>query len=123
VNTSTLTVTIDGEDREIFMSYGLLTQLARILPSLDHVALVGVDHELRDSFLAALLAKRTKAGKVTEEVSFDEVEISLEDVETLITWGQEHLLDFFLRAMRRSTDLVERRQKDGSTPSSIGTSA
>ena len=98
----TIVVTVDGADRSIFMSYGLLTQLAAVVGSADAVPMVAVNNELRDQFLSTLLVEREKNGTPkTKDFSVLNVEISVPAAEVLVEWGQAHLLDFFLKALKK----------------------
>jgi hypothetical protein len=98
----TLSVIVDGAPVDLFMSYGLLTELARTVSSIDAIASLDLDNDTRDAFLGSVLADRTKSGKVKTKRALDELDISLEDVERTLNWGKEHLLGFFLRRVENA---------------------
>ena len=102
------------------MSYGLVRSLSKILPSLDHIPALMLNDELRDKVLVALLSDRSNTGKVTKEADLDESDIAVEEVERVIAWAQEHLLDFFLRSAKNAQTLLGRQEKE-LTPSLTGT--
>lgn len=106
----TLTVQIDGEDRELFISYGLLATLSRLIGDEKNIALISFDDDIRDHTLKAVLAERTKGGKIIKPVEdvFD-VNISVKDVNAILTWVTEHLLDFFVQSLER-TQMVLKEQ-------------
>ena len=120
---SRISVTVLGVNQEVFMSYGLLTELARSIPSIDVLPAIVGDNDLRDAFLKTLLAKRETSGRVIESKLVTELNLSIEDAERLIEWGQEHLLDFFLRRLKKAQEQVSRIQTSLEASSLVGTPA
>jgi hypothetical protein len=97
----------DGKDRELFMSFGLLSQLSKIAGTPEQVVLFTVDPDVRDEVRKAVLAKRKGGGKITEPVDDpDELDISVDDNERLLKWAVDHTLDFFVRSMTIVADVV-----------------
>ena len=112
VDNSTLTVKIDGEDRDLFMSYGLLTALSKKLPTADAVGAIPHDPELRDVTLLVALAERSKTGKITKALdSIEDIDISMEDVERVLDWVMEHLTGFFVRGLEKSKKVLDAQAK------------
>lgn len=107
----TVSVVINGKHEEIFMSYGLLNHLSLVVGDAERVSAIGIDAELRDQVLKCLLSERTKTGKIKNERSAEDVEISLEDVETLLDWSSEHLIDFFLRRALKAKSIIDKRSE------------
>jgi hypothetical protein len=118
-----ITVTVNEAPHEVFMSYGLLTELARHVPSLDMIPAIVADHTARDAFIGSLLAKRSPSGRLIEAVEFDSVSVSLDDIETLMDWSQEHLLNFFLRRAQKAQAQNAMIEKALGVSSSAGTQA
>jgi hypothetical protein len=104
----TLTIQINGEERELFMSFGLLNELTAIIGDPSRVGAVSLDPELRAKFLSAIFAKRKKSGKIEEAIDYDDLEVSLDDVEKTMSWGQEHVLNFFVRSFRNIQTVTEK---------------
>jgi hypothetical protein len=103
-----LNIKQDGEDREIFMSYGLLNALSIVVGSPELVPSMSLDDELRDVVLKALLAERKVTGKIVKKVDdIEDIEISIDDVERLLDWAGEHLMGFFVRRLVKSAKHVE----------------
>ena len=96
----TLTIIINNEERELFMSFGLLNELTIIVGDPSRVGSITLEPDLREKFLTALYAKRKKSGKIEDTVEYDDLEIALEDVDKSLTWAQEHVLSFFVRSFR-----------------------
>lgn len=99
-----LTVTVDGVTLNLFMSYGLLTALSRLVPNPDNVSKVGLDPDLRDKCLEEALASRSPVGESLEVPSLKS--LSLDDANSILEWMQEHLLAFFLRQIKTANRLV-----------------
>lgn len=107
-----LTVRIGDKDREIFMSYGLLNTLTRVIGDPAVVPAIAIDPDLRGKVLAEVLAERKKSGKVSAAVKdIDDLEISIEDVELLIDWVMEHVMSFFVRRMEKISAISSRHEK------------
>ena len=102
-----IVVKINGDDREIMMTYGLLNACSRLVTNPDQIAQLAVDPDLRDNLLKVLLAKRTLSGKVEHEFVLDETEMSVDTVLELVDWASSHLLDFFLKALQRAKSLTD----------------
>lgn len=96
------TITQDGEDREIFMSFGLLNEITTLLGDPAVAASVYFQPELRENVLVAALHERSKTGKVINRVEgIDDVEISVDQIEELLAWEVEHAIAFFARSIDR----------------------
>jgi len=107
-----ITVKVDGEDRDIFMSFGLLDTLSRLIGDPSNVAQVHIDLDLRKGVLEALLAERKKSGKVINEVDIEETEISIEDAEKLVEWAASHVLNFFIRSLSKVSEMTKKSEKE-----------
>lgn len=103
-------INVDGEEREIFMSFGLLDTLCRIIGDPSNVAQVHVNFELREQVLKETLAERKKSGKLVKHVDVDELDISIEDVEDLISWASEHVLVFFIRSLSKVAEMTRKTE-------------
>jgi hypothetical protein len=103
-----LTITQDGKERELFMSYGLLNVLSIAVGSPELVPAMSLDDELRTEVLKAVLAERKVTGKVVQAIAdLEEIEISIDDVEAVLDWAGEHLMGFFMRRLAKSAKHVE----------------
>lgn len=97
-----------GEDVEIFMSFGLLNEMIKLLgsdPSV--VAQLDLDPALAEPLFTLLLAKRNQVGKVTETPAWD---ISQEDADLLFDFIKEKILDFLVRRLSSTKTLFESRR-------------
>lgn len=98
-----LSVTVNGEKRELFMSFGLLNELCRGVGNVQSAVQIPVNSELRDYVLLAVLSERDEHGEIAEgkAINLRKLEISIEEAEALLGWVSDHVCDFFLRTMER----------------------
>lgn len=97
----TFTVKVNEEDRDIFMSFGLLNELTTIVGDPGAAAAITMNPDMRNKILTAALAKRKKSGKIEETVDIDDLDISINDVEALLDWVSGHVMSFFVRSLRK----------------------
>lgn len=111
---SSITLKINGEDREIFCSFALLNRIVFLLggmSGIDQINVVLLDPEIREVVLKEILAERSKGGSVTKPVDdIGDIEISLEDVQAVLDWMCEHIMDFTIGALEKSAAFQMRHQ-------------
>lgn len=121
---ATLTVTVDGEEREIKMTYGLQDKLITLVRDTSEIGNIFIDPEVRNNVLAELLAKRGKGGKIEgERKDAEDYEISLEDIDALLSWATDIVTHFFIKALvilERKLTLPESLNDSASTDTSNG---
>lgn len=105
-----ISVIVDGQEREVFMSFALLNRLAYLVGNPEQVGIMMLDPVVRETALTELLAERTKGGKVINQKALDEYEVSLEEVEKLLDWAAEHVLNFTIRVAEKSTAHATKHQ-------------
>jgi hypothetical protein len=92
-----LTIEVNGET--IKMTYGLEMDLRRMLPDpLSALTLIRDDVYTQDYLVRRVLTPVKKI--VTDPadlISMEEVDITSEDVENILTWATEHALYFFVK--------------------------
>lgn len=96
-----LKLTVNGEKRELFMSFGLLNEICRGVGDMQAAIQIPIDSQLRDYALLAVLSDRDAEGEVKVAANLRLLDISLDEVEDLLAWVSEHCVDFFLRTMER----------------------
>ena len=102
------TIKIDGKERDVKMTFGLLNALCRAVGDIDGATQMTMDQNLRDAVLVELLSERDKAGKITSNINLAEMEVSIDDVVDLLDWAGNHVLDFFLKGLERAKSLQDR---------------
>lgn len=125
---------LDGSERAIFMSYGLLDELCRLADDVSQVPHLAIDHELRWAVMDAVTAERTPKGrrvKKDDDAPDSEVGISPDQAIELVSWAQAHVMDFFLKVLGRLKGLKDVAEpalqqllpssSNGSIPSALST--
>lgn len=130
-------IMVNGETRDLFMSFGLLNELCALIPDAHAATQIALNADLRDVALITVLSPRDEHGVIPEDRVFNvkTMDIPLDDADKLLDWVSEHILYFFLSALKRVVaaqqantalkELVEtaKIQLDPSTTSSNGTAA
>jgi len=106
-----LEITIGGKPVEIKMTFGLLNELARRVGDIDDVAQISYDPDLREAMLVSLLSGRDAKGKIVEELSVFNLDMTTDDVMELLDWAGAHVADFFLSSLTNAKTLVDSRMK------------
>lgn len=104
---SRITVNIAGQGRELFMSFGLLNEIASLVGSPEGVPTLSFDPSASHALLELVLAKRDKRGNIIREEDEPIVPLDLEPdaAEAIIDWAGTHALDFFIRRFAKSAQL------------------
>lgn len=98
--TDKLSITFEGNDRDLLMSYGLLNELTKIVGSPEIAPQITVNHALREEILKAVLAERKPSGKIVKAIEdADDLDLSVEDAERVLDWATEAVLSFFVRSL------------------------
>ena len=123
--TDRLSLKVNGEMKEVFMSSGLRDRLVAIASSLDDITVVFIDAKARQQIIIEALRPRNERGKPTVEFTEDDFEISTEDSDRLVVWIAEHVTHFFVSGLNsakslstKSSPIIEKLMK--STPISRG---
>lgn len=101
-------IQVNDEQREVFMSFALLNRLSFLIGDVTNLPLVQTAPEMRTIILNELLAERTKSGREIKKLNLDELDIPLEHIQGLLDFACEHVLDFTLGAIEKSTALHKR---------------
>lgn len=104
----TFSLEINGDTREIKMSFGLLNNLCRLVGDIDNAAMMTIDPVMRESILVELLSHRDAKGKVKEKIDLDSLDAAAGDIVDLIDWAGEHVFDFFLKGLERTRALQDK---------------
>jgi hypothetical protein len=108
-----IAITVDGQPKELFMSFGLLSECLAIVQDLPNVAMLGIQAELRNSVLFCVLSERDPKGKIVGDGYNPFVtEVSTEDAMVVIRWVAEHTLSFFLKAMESNLRVHQAHEGD-----------
>jgi hypothetical protein len=95
-------LTVNGVERELFMSFGLLNEICRGVGDVQGAIAIPTNAELRDYALMVVLSERDPTnGEVITPCNLHLLDISTGEAENLLAWISEHVTDFFLRTMER----------------------
>lgn len=115
------TLKVNGEDFEVFMSFGLLNELTAVIGDPGRAASIFFDPELREHVLRAVLSERNKAGKVIDRVDdILDLEVDLGEIELLLSWVAGHVLRFFTRSLKSVMGLQSDLAEMADLSSSLG---
>lgn len=103
----TLTITVDGAEREIFLSYGLQDQILRLVKDTNEVGNIYVDADIRNAIIEQVLADRSKTGKIILKKNFDDYEIETEEVEKILDWVVVIVTSFFSRVLASLEEKIQ----------------
>ena len=102
LNSDHLSITRDGQPRELFMSFGLLHELLAVVGDIVEISAIAVNAPLRDAVLTSVLAERNEKGVIQGELNLFVMEIPRSDIQVILSWVAGHVLDFFLTAIEES---------------------
>jgi hypothetical protein len=108
--TSTFSITIDGEEKDIKMSFALLNIICRSVGDIDGALMLDIDQDLREAVLIELLSPRNEKGKISEPVDLMVADVTPQAVADILSWAGDHLMDFFLAALE-STKAKQEKHK------------
>ncbi len=103
-----------GEPYKLFMSFGLLNRLTVIVGGADQLPQMANDPAIQEKVLLEVFTERSKGGVAIVPASLDEIEVSLEEVASILDWVSQHIYHFFMerteKAVRQAKDQSDRLQ-------------
>lgn len=106
--TDKITVTVNGQSTEFFMSFGLLKRLATLFSDVTFLD-VSTNPSVHEALMQEVLRK-VKPNVEAEEFDVDDYGVSIEDVEKIVDWATEHVVDFLARRAQSLKDLSVRKK-------------
>lgn len=110
-------INVNGEDKEVFMSGGLIRQLMPIAGQLEDFALVFTDVQAQNQLIVEALRPRTQHGtpkskdKEIQQYTIDDFTLSVEDTDKFVSWIMEHVLHFFVNSLTSAKKLVDKNEQ------------
>lgn len=105
-----LKITVNNQEKEVFMSGGLIRQLMPIAGGLTDFADVYADVEVQNALIVEALRPRDKRGAAYANVTVDDYEMTIEDTDKLVGWIMEHVLYFFVNSLTSAKSLADKNQ-------------
>ncbi len=96
--------------QEIFMSYGLLNRIAKLVGKVESVGLLLVDTNIQAAVLCIVLSTYDAKGKLVEEVDAESIMLTPDEAVSLIVWVTEHLTSFFLKNLWKGETMINQFQ-------------
>jgi hypothetical protein len=115
-------LTVRVGDQIIKMTYGLEMDLRRMLPDPNTAVSLLRDDQYTQDYVVRRVLTPTKR-MITDKddlIDMESVDISSDDVETILTWAAEHALYFFMSRTLEMAKLGVRYQLVQPTPSTDG---
>ena len=104
-----LTITVNNQPLEIFMSAGLIRLIAPIYSGGLNVDEIFQDPEVQNEIILLAVQPRGKRGQTPDKYdSIEDVEMSLEDGFKLVGWVTEHVFHFFIESATTARELGHR---------------
>lgn len=108
--TGTFTIEVDGDPRDIKMTFGLLNELVRVIGDVEGIAEISFNNDLRDAVLNEVFSERDEQGRIKEPVNLFNLAVDPDDVVNLLEWVGAHVTDFLLKQMLKTKVMVESNQ-------------
>ncbi|AKU43546.1 tape-measure chaperone [Caulobacter phage Seuss] len=89
-----LTITHNGEPRELFMSYLRKNSILRFVDNPTQIVWLSSEPDLIENVMRIMLSPKAGAGGMFEH-ELTEEEVSEDDVQRIMNWVQDHLTYFF----------------------------
>lgn len=100
-----------SSEQTLFMTYGLLNVLCEQVGGYDHIQRIDLDPELAGTIIMLCLIPRRPSGKVSVDLDqYLSPGLSVSEAEKILDWVKGHVLDFFLRRMAKTIELVQQRE-------------
>lgn len=106
----TFSIEVNGKAREVFMSMGLLNELCKLIGDVENIGNVVVDDNLRETVIVALLAERSKTGKVAQRFDIEDLDVDPDQVIALVGWATEWVVDFFMKSAEAAKRVMFKNQ-------------
>lgn len=122
---TTFDIRLNGTEKQVKMTFGLLNVLCRSVGDVDNAAAVNFDPTLRQVFLVELLSDRDAKGKIRSPIDPDTLDIDVDEASELIAWAGDHVLDFFLKGLEKTKQMQDRHLNriKALTPSQTGSAS
>lgn len=105
-----ISVVVNGEVREVFMSGGLLRNVIPYYMDLGGVADIFNQPFLQNDVIVQCLKPRTPRGIAVEVYTIDDFEMTIEESNKLIAWTAEHAIHYFIESVTTAHQLGQRNE-------------
>jgi len=103
-----ISINVRGQNREVFMSFGLLNELGKVVGSAEYIPHMSLDPHMREEVLKTLLSTRDENGQITEAWNPFRHGLGPDDTIRLLSWASEHVTDFFMKALETAKAIQDK---------------
>lgn len=96
-----LTVTINEESKELFMSAGLVRRLVGLANVIDDITKIYVDAKVQELMIVEVVRPHTPRGEAIKDYTLDDFEMSDADADLIIDWAGKHIVNFFTKSVQK----------------------
>lgn len=100
-----ITVKVNGAEKEVFMSGGLIRTLLPYFRDFEDFADIFSRPEEQNQLIIETLKDRTPAGRAIKDQTIFDFEMSMEESNKLVNWVVEHSLHFFIESVTQAKDV------------------
>lgn len=105
----TFEITINGEVRELKMSFALFQELMRVIPDPENVtAILLTDFDLRDYLVRRTITGNKRVREDSDLIDLYDLEIDDDQLDELVLWIVDHILHFFTTTGEKSKTLAQK---------------
>lgn len=113
-------VTVNKVEREIFMSFAVLNRLNMIVGNIGELHNTLLQPQMSEAVLCELLTQRDAKGKVLEKIeNLDGIDIDLDTAKALLDFVTDHLMDFFMEALEKAQALQQKYLDNPKMPKAV----
>jgi hypothetical protein len=107
----TYNITVEGKEREIKMTYGLLQKLCGKFTTVGQIQNLDMDFDLQNYMINELLDERDGNGVRLNPGKDYSFALSIEEGEKLTAWVSEHVANFFILRLENQTKSQKQLEK------------
>lgn len=108
--TDYLHIKVNKEDKEVFMSGGLIRNLVPYFMDFTSVAEIFNQPIIQNEVIVQALKNRTARGNPTENPTIDDFVMTMDDTNRLVAWITEHVLFYFIESVTTAHKLGQRNE-------------
>lgn len=105
---ATFNLTVNGEDKDVFMSFALLNTITGYFQSKSDLEQILLNADVRASVLIELLSERNETGRITKSIDLNNMQVDQDELLDLLEWVAEHVESFFTKALARANQRMKK---------------
>ena len=106
----TFTISVNDEDKEVFMSFALLNTITGYFRNAEELEQILLNSDVRASVITELLSERNETGRITQNFDINTMKADPDQILDLLEWVSEHVETFFTKALKRAKQRMKKKQ-------------